>query len=575
MPAFFPTFRNLAVSAALATALVATSAPAQDQGFAGPYLAARVADAEGDFEALIDYGARALVSNPDNVGIMEGLLIAYLGLGDIEGGVPIARRLDQVDDGNDVAALVLIAEDMAKGNWEAVDAAIDAGFSIGGFLDPLISAWSAIGQGKMSAAIEIFDEIAENEPARQASLFQKALALAYVGDFEGAAEILGGDVEPLNLNRSGLVAYAKVLSQLERNPDALAMLEATLPDVGGDEELETLLAELAAGKPIPFDEISQPQDALSALFLEVGQALAGDGQPSFVLIYARIAQHLDASNTGAALLAAALFETMGQYDLAVRTYDQVAREDIAYPQAMLGKASALRRMEQKEEGTEVLRRLAADYPGLAAVKVSLGDALRFDEDYAEAIKAYDAALEIYGEPSAPHWVVFFARAICYERLKDWPKAEADFRFALELEPDQPAVLNYLGYSLVEKKTNLDEALGMIEKAVEARPGDGYITDSLGWVLYRLGRYEEAVVHMERAASLMPTDPVVNDHLGDVYWAVGRTIEAEFQWRRALSFITEDSDLEEVKPDRIRQKLEVGLDVVLAEEGGDPIQRAAE
>ena len=127
--------------------------------------------------------------------------------------------------------------------------------------------------------------------------------------------------------------------------------------------------------------------------------------------------------------------------------------------------------------------------------------------------------------------------------------------------------------MVEKQINLDEALEMIERAVAARPDSGYIVDSLGWVLYRLGRYDEAVGHMERAVELMPVDPVVNDHLGDVYWAVGRYREAEFQWKRALSFIDPDDTQNEADPERIRAKLDRGLDKVLEEEGAPPLKVA--
>ena len=162
------------------------------------------------------------------------------------------------------------------------------------------------------------------------------------------------------------------------------------------------------------------------------------------------------------------------------------------------------------------------------------------------------------------------RGIAHERLKQWDKAEADLRRALELKPGQPQVLNYLGYSFVELRTNMDEALDMIVRAVKAQPNDGYITDSLGWVLYRMGRYQEAVPHMERAAELVPVDPIINDHLGDVYWAVGRKREARFQWNRALSFDPEEQDAE-----RIRRKLAVGLDKVLEEEGAAPISLANE
>ena len=127
--------------------------------------------------------------------------------------------------------------------------------------------------------------------------------------------------------------------------------------------------------------------------------------------------------------------------------------------------------------------------------------------------------------------------------------------------------------MVEKRINLDEALGMIEQAVAASPDSGYIVDSLGWVLYRLGRYEEAVGHMEKAVALMPIDPVVNDHLGDVYWAVGRAREARFQWMRALSFVDPDEVDGEADPERMRRKLEVGLDQVLEDEGADPLKVA--
>ena len=164
---------------------------------------------------------------------------------------------------------------------------------------------------------------------------------------------------------------------------------------------------------------------------------------------------------------------------------------------------------------------------------------------------------------------YFARAISHERQKRWPLAEADFRKALELNPGQPQVLNYLGYSFLEMGINLDEAIEMIQEAVTARPDSGYIVDSLGWRQYRMSQYDEAVINLERAAALMALDPVVNDHLGDAFWAVGRRIEAEFEWKRALSLEPEEKDAS-----RIRRKLEVGLDTVLEEEGAPPINYKA-
>jgi Flp pilus assembly protein TadD len=223
-----------------------------------------------------------------------------------------------------------------------------------------------------------------------------------------------------------------------------------------------------------------------------------------------------------------------------------------------------------DAGLEVLQSLARSHGNIVAVQMALGDALRRSERFADAVPAYDAAIALIATPDPRHWGLFYTRGICHERLGQWDQAEADFRTALKLSPDQPQVLNYLGYSFVDRGENLDEALAMIERAVAAQPDAGYIIDSLAWAYFRLGRYADAVEPMERAALLEPVDAVVTDHLGDVYWAVGRKLEARFQWHRALSF-----DPEPAEADRIRRKLDIGLDAVLTEEGAKPLTEVAD
>ena len=171
----------------------------------------------------------------------------------------------------------------------------------------------------------------------------------------------------------------------------------------------------------------------------------------------------------------------------------------------------------------------------------------------EAVKAYDEAVKRIGALERRHWSLLYTRGIALERSKQWPRAEADFLAALEFEPEQPYVLNYLGYSWVDQGINLERAQKMIERAVELRPNDGYVVDSLGWVLYRLGKFAGAVRELERAVELRPEDPIINDHLGDAYWRVGRRQEARFQWRRSLSLEPED-DLLAV----LRDKIKAGL-----------------
>ena len=200
-----------------------------------------------------------------------------------------------------------------------------------------------------------------------------------------------------------------------------------------------------------------------------------------------------------------------------------------------------------------LRAMIDERPERIDAASALGDVFRRDERYEDAAEAYDAAVRRIANVENQHWRLFYVRGIAYERVGEWPKAEADFLRALELEPDQPLVLNYLGYSWVEQERNLDEARTMIEKAVELRPDDGYIVDSLGWVAYMLGDFEEAARQLELAVELVPGDPIINDHLGDAYWQVGRLNEARFQWHRVLTLEPEDE-----LADQVRRKLAGGL-----------------
>lgn len=556
----------------LAALLIGTALPALAQeGLAGPYLAARTADMSSDYRAVVEYGARALSHAPQNAGLMEGLIMAQVCLGQIDSAVPVARRLAEIETDNQMTGMVLMADAIKAEDWEKVEADLAAGRSLGGFLDEMIAAWAAVGVGQMNRAVELLDTMNKEGGVGDAALIQKALALALVGDYEGAAKIFGGEERPLKLNRAGIEAYTQVLSQLERNPDAVALLEEAFPGTT-DDDLVRLHDELAAGKPIPFTAIQGPREAIAQLFYEVAESLLGETDPGLVLVYAQMAAYLQPGHVGAALVAAQVFEEMGNDALAAEAYARVPETDRGYAQAQLGRAAALRRLGEVEQALDVLTALADAEPELANVHASIGDTLRFEQRFAEATPYYDKAIALLKTDAPGQWGIYFSRGISRERVGDWAAAEADFRKALELSPDQPSVLNYLGYSYVERREKLDEALDMIKRAVAARPFDGFIRDSLGWVFYRLGQYQEAADEMERAVELMPVDPILNDHLGDTYWAVGRYREADFQWRRALSFVTDETNVEELNPDRIRRKLEVGLDKVLEEEGGEPINR---
>lgn len=562
--------RSLSITV-LAATLNLMAVPGRADEDVGAYLAALQARYQNDFTAAAEHFTRALARDPSNPALMENAIASLVGLGEIDRAVPIAQRIEDADLLSQVAHMVLIADEGRREAYDELLDRVDRNRGVGELADGLISAWAHMGKGDMKTALELFDKVADQRGLRSFAIYHKALALASVGDFESAEQIFAGESDgPMQRTRRGTMAWAQVLSQLERNEEAVKIIDEVF-GTDLDPEITELRRQLAENERLTFSIIGGARDGVAEVFFSLGRALQVDAGQDYVLLYARIAEYLTPDNVDAILMTAELLENLQRHELATTAYRRVPRDHPSHYLAELGRGEALRRSGKVDAAVEVLEQLSQTHADVPVVHVSLGDLYRQLEDFGGSAKAYDRALELYAERDNDQWFVHYARGISYERLGEWEKAEADFRKALELNPEHPQVLNYLGYSMVEKRINLDEALDMIERAVAARPDSGYIVDSLGWVLYRLGRYDEAIGHMERAAELEPVDPVVNDHLGDVLWAVGRYQEAIFQWHRALSFVDQGESASDVDPERIRRKLEVGLDQVLEEEGSAPLR----
>jgi tetratricopeptide (TPR) repeat protein len=548
-------------------------ASAVAQQASGPYIAARQAALGHDYKPASNYFARALAQSQRDSVLMSQTMTAFLAAGDVKKAHALARLLVTGEGSYPLAEVLVLSEHFKRNDYQAALDHLEATTVVGRAIDELLKGWALVGLGQMTEAVRHFDAVIPVDGMRSFALYQKGLALTLAGDFEGAAASFSGQGQAAAvLNYRGSLAWAQILVQLDRPDEALTILR-DFHGSGADHAVNSLMAQIEAGALVEFDLLRSASEGAGEVLHLLAQALQnGEGQDG-LLLYTRLASHMAPRNMQALLLSARLLEQLGNPQLAIETYAQVPRSHPAYVQAELGRAQALQEIGEGTTAIEVLTQLAGSFESLRDIHMTLGDFLRQDEQFARAVRSYDRAIELIDQPARGQWYLHYVRGTAHDRLGDWAAAMRDFNRALELSPNQFQVLNYVGYTLVDRGEQLDEALDMIQRAVAAQPDAGYIIDSLGWAQYRLGYYNEAVVHMERAVELMATDPIVNDHLGDVYWAVGRKTEARFQWRRALSFATDYSGPEAVDPKRIQRKLEVGLATVLAEEGAAPLKLA--
>ena len=545
----------------LATAALAMPMTANAQGIAGPYLAAKQAEARGDVANAARLYSQTLARDGENAPVMERAMINQIAAGNVAEGIALARRYEVLQPGHHLGVLALAAGDLKANNLAAVRGLMTED---GPFVAEVIDAWAAFGNSDMTSARDLLGVLekddANGRPGQIVAAYHLGLIEAADGNDEAAVEAFARAADMADGGTLRLVRMrAEALARLGRAEEAVDVINKRLAGTYGDPSTSAL-ADAIQGGAKPTVAIRTAEQGAAEVLFGVSGLLARGRNRLIGLAYARLATYLDPDLTRAQLLIAQILDQDRQYDLAVAAYQAIPQDAPESLAARIGNAEVLQASGKIDEGIAAMRDTVALFPSALEAHTSLGDMLRRESKFEDAGLAYDGAVALLGETQPHHWGLFYQRGIALERSKQWERAEADFRKALELEPDQPDVLNYLGYSLVELGQKLDEAEKMIEKAVDQRPEDGYIVDSLGWILYRFGEFERATEQLERAVELRPVDPVINDHFGDALWMVGRKTEARFQWRRALSFEPEDKDAK-----RIRRKLDDGLDIVLEEE----------
>jgi tetratricopeptide (TPR) repeat protein len=519
---------------------------------AGSYLAGRAALDAGDLRRAADDFEAALAVAPENADLRRQVFELLLATGEFDRAVPAARRLDQNGTATDQAVLLLALDAARKGQHQEAVVLLErlGSANIAGPVQPMLLAWARFAGGARSAAIDLLAAPDSNVGLQRLRTFHRAamlgldgrpregldaLAAAFPDLAEAPARVLRGGLA-LQLAAGDRSAAAQLLAKVrETVPDDLEVLRLT----------EAVDAELAA--------VRDPATGMGDALISIAEAFFEQDRNAEALTLARAATFATPGDGESWLLVTRVALAQENPAEALRALDRVATDSPVVWTAGLMRARALQDLERHDDAVALLETMAQREPTRPDSLIQMGDLLRAEDRFTEAEAAYSRALQRVPAIDRRHWRLLYARGIAYERTKRWSLAEADLTKALELEPEEPLVLNYLGYSWVDQGLNLDRAKAMLNRAVELRPEDGFIVDSLGWAYFRLGEHDKAVTYLERAVELEPGDPVINDHLGDGYWRVGRTREARFQWQRALTF--------EPEPElavAIQEKLDKGL-----------------
>jgi tetratricopeptide (TPR) repeat protein len=521
----------------------------------GSYLAARHASVERDSAAAAAFYRSALRIDPKNNELLDRAFISSLADGDIDEAVKLADRILTIDKSNKVARLVVGVRDLKMKKYTAAQSNINQSVRgpITDLVATLLSGWTTYGAGDTKAAVANIDKLTGPE---WYPIF-KDLHSGMILELAGKEKEAGVRLErAYKLDDSMLrVAddYARWLTRNKDDATATAIYQAFDKKLPRHPLVQDALRQTKAGKKMSPLVDSAQTGAAEALY-GIGATLTRRGGEDLALVYLQLSLYLAPNHPLALLSLADLYESVKKPAMAIKVYERMPANSVLKRNAQIQLATNLDAADRSDEAIKILKGVSAQDPKDIEAIMALGNIERGRKKFADCAETYAQGIAALPDANEKNnWVYYYYRGICEERSKQWNKAEADMRKALQLQPEQPHVLNYLGYSWIDQGVNLDEGMKMIKRAVDQRPDDGYIVDSLGWAYYRIGNYEDAVKNLERAIDLKPEDPTINDHLGDAYWRTGRTLEAKFQWAHARDLKPEPEELP-----KIEAKIENGL-----------------
>jgi tetratricopeptide (TPR) repeat protein len=522
----------------------------------GAYLAARHAQQERDYPAAATLMGRTLASDPGNVELVRRTFLFRIGEGDITAAIPLATRIADLQSHSGFADLVLVLQQFKAGHYQEalLRAPALSHDGIERIAAPLLTAWARVGLGQTAAALQgLGDTTAPGALPELAQLHRALIADQADRIDDAAAQYAKLIRDTAHLTWRTVELAGNFYERHQRIGEAKRLYDQIKGDVDSGPVTDAALKRIAAGT-IPARIIASAQDGAAEALFDLASILNQHETIDAAMFHARLALYLRPNFPIGQLLLAEISDQENHGAEALALYRAIDPASPLAWSARLREAAMLDQLGQTDDAVALLRRMATERPHERQQVIELGDILRSHDRFKEAVIAYDEAFSRFPGKQPRDWRLYYSRGIALERSQHWARAESDLRRALELEPDQPLVLNYLGYSWIDQGLHLDKALHMVERAVALRPNDGFIVDSLGWAYYRLGNYNKATENLEKAIELVPEDPTINDHLGDAYWRSGRHFEARFQWHRALQFKPEAEEAT-----KIDAKLAHGID----------------
>lgn len=550
----------LAVFLSTSTGVIAQDEPITAHSFSGAYLTARIARSDMKIQDSVKYFRQALSYQPDNPLAQRDAFITFLSAGYFDEAVPLAKNLQKIPELSFFAILALTVDDLRNKRYGQVKNNIKPNkFSAPETLQlRVLDAWATLGMGKTRQAVNLTKELIVSD--KWLLYFQTALMYDLSGQEKEAADHYARAFTQNKFSQQApyiyeriAIAYASFLQRQNKQPEALNILKHAEENLPNSYVLQTVRQKVEQGETLPPPVDSAASGAAEILYA-LGTLITNDNA-EIARIYFQLSQAARPDNDAVLFQLGDIATRVGTPQQAIDLYEKIPEDSPYFSDTQLRTGLAYAEANDKDKAITLFSALEKQHPEDRRISMVLTGLYMQMDKFNEAENVLNHTITRIKDAQPTDWILYYQRGIAAERQKHWDKAEPDFRKALELYPNQPEVLNYLGYSLIDRDEKLDDALNMIRQAVILRPNDGFIIDSLGWAFYKLGRYNDAVEELEKAVTFQPADPTINDHLGDAYWQIGRKRDAVFQWTYALAFKPEEKEIP-----KLEKKLKYGLAV---------------